>query len=92
MECLNSLVFEPLHYLIVAASVVFSCIPPLARWLSSNMHNTAAAGLAIALNVPFGAPDQIVDCWIYKANEREDGYRSGIGRTWPCCFGCDRLC
>jgi hypothetical protein len=36
---------------ITAASGAFSCIHPLLGWLSSNMHSTAAAGLAIALNV-----------------------------------------
>ncbi|KAF1961256.1 MFS general substrate transporter [Byssothecium circinans] len=63
--------------LIVAASGAFSCIPPLLGWLSSNMHTTAAAGLAIALNVSFGAPGQIVGVWIYKADEKEKGYPTG---------------
>lgn len=63
--------------LIVAASGAFSCIPPLLGWLSSNMHSTSAAGLAIALNVSWGAPGQIVGVWIYKANEKEDGYPTG---------------
>lgn len=63
--------------LIVATSGAFSCIPPLLGWLSSNMHNTAAAGLAIALNVSFGAPGQIVGVWIYKASEVKTGYPTG---------------
>jgi MFS family permease len=63
--------------LIVAASGAFSCIPPLLGWLSSNMHSTAAAGLAIALNVSWGAPGQIVGVWIYKADEKERGYPTG---------------
>ncbi|KAI4657037.1 uncharacterized protein J4E79_007652 [Alternaria viburni] len=63
--------------LIVAASGAFSCIPPLLGWLSNNMHSTAAAGLAIALNVSWGAPGQIVGVWIYKANEKERGYPTG---------------
>ncbi|KAL1593164.1 hypothetical protein SLS60_010772 [Paraconiothyrium brasiliense] len=63
--------------LIVAASGAFSCIPPLLGWLSSNMHTTAAAGLAIALNVSWGAPGQIVGVWIYKADEKEKGYPTG---------------
>ncbi|KAF2451878.1 MFS general substrate transporter [Karstenula rhodostoma CBS 690.94] len=63
--------------LIIAASGAFSCIPPLLGWLSSNMHTTAAAGLAIALNVSWGAPGQIVGVWIYKANEKEKGYPTG---------------
>ena len=63
--------------LIVAASGAFSCIPPLLGWLSSNMHSTAAAGLAIALNVSWRAPGQIVDVWIYKAEEKEKGYPTG---------------
>lgn len=63
--------------LIVAASGAFSCIPPLLGWLSSNMHATAAVGLAVALNVSFGAPGQIVGVWIYKADEAKKGYPTG---------------
>lgn len=41
------------------------------------MHNTAAAGLAIALNISFGAPGQITGVWIYTANEAAKGYPTG---------------
>lgn len=64
-------------FLIIAASGAFSCIPPLLGWLSSNLHTTGAAGLAIALNISFGAPGQIAGVWIYKANEKEKGYPTG---------------
>ncbi|KAL4901700.1 hypothetical protein BDW74DRAFT_187139 [Aspergillus multicolor] len=60
--------------LIVGSSGAFSCIPPLPGWLSSNTHSTGGAGLAIALNISFGAPGRIVGVWIYKANEVERGY------------------
>ncbi|PGH06404.1 hypothetical protein GX51_02416 [Blastomyces parvus] len=63
--------------LIVACSGSFACIPPLLGWLSSNVHTTTAAGLAIAMNVSFGAPGQIVGVWIYKANEAKRGYPTG---------------
>ncbi|OJJ08558.1 hypothetical protein ASPVEDRAFT_57612 [Aspergillus versicolor CBS 583.65] len=63
--------------LIVGSSGAFSCIPPLLGWLSSNIHSTAGAGLAIALNISFGAPGQIVGVWIYKAEEAEIGYPTG---------------
>lgn len=63
--------------LIVAAAGSFSCIPPLLGWLSSNLHSTAAAGLAIALNISFGAPGQITGVWIYKAEEKKKGYPTG---------------
>ncbi|KAL2812778.1 major facilitator superfamily domain-containing protein [Aspergillus cavernicola] len=63
--------------LIVASSGAFSCITPLLGWLSSNIHSTAAIGLAIALNISFGAPGQIVGVWIYKADEAERGYPTG---------------
>lgn len=63
--------------LIVGSSGAFSCIPPLLGWLSSNIHSTAGAGLAIALNISFGAPGQIVGVWIYKAEEAENGYPTG---------------
>ena len=63
--------------LIVGSSGAFSCIPPLLGWVSSNIHSTAGAGLAIALNISFGAPGQIVGVWIYKAEEAENGYPTG---------------
>lgn len=63
--------------LIVASSGAFACIPPLLGWLSSNLHSTAAVGLAIALNISMGAPGQIVGVWIYKADEKERGYPTG---------------
>ncbi|RFU35286.1 hypothetical protein B7463_g1035, partial [Scytalidium lignicola] len=63
--------------LIVASSGSFSCIPPLLGWLSSNLHSTAAVGLAIAMNVSIGAPGQIAGVWIYKADEAKKGYPTG---------------
>ncbi|KAL3460522.1 major facilitator superfamily domain-containing protein [Aspergillus heterothallicus] len=63
--------------LIVATSGSFACIPPLLGWLSSNIRSTAGTGLAIALNVSFGAPGQIVGVWIYKSNEASRGYPTG---------------
>ncbi|EMC95205.1 hypothetical protein BAUCODRAFT_91912 [Baudoinia panamericana UAMH 10762] len=63
--------------LIVAASGAFSCIPPLLGWLSSNLFSTAAVGLAIAMNISFGAPGQIAGVWIYKADEKAKGYPTG---------------
>ncbi|KAG8630689.1 hypothetical protein KVT40_002308 [Elsinoe batatas] len=63
--------------LIVGATGSFACIPPLLGWLSSNLHSTAAAGLAIALNISFGAPGQITGVWIYKADEKLIGYPTG---------------
>ncbi|KAL1590497.1 hypothetical protein WHR41_00783 [Cladosporium halotolerans] len=80
---LASAVLPPTSYaarygcLIVAASGSFSCIPPLLGWLSSNLFSTAAVGLAIAMNISFGAPGQIVGVWIYKAEEKADGYPTG---------------
>ncbi|KAL4731788.1 hypothetical protein ACLX1H_000779 [Fusarium chlamydosporum] len=63
--------------LIIAACGSFACIPPLLGWLSSNLHSTAAIGLAIALNISMGAPGQIVGVWIYKADEAKKGYPTG---------------
>ncbi|KAH1980481.1 hypothetical protein KXW88_006694 [Aspergillus fumigatus] len=83
MGFLASAVLPPDAYLhrygclIVATSGSFACIPPLLGWLSSNLHSTAGTGLAIALNVSFGAPGQIVGVWIYKANEAKRGYPTG---------------
>ncbi|TRM57503.1 major facilitator superfamily domain-containing protein [Schizophyllum amplum] len=63
--------------LIIACSGAFACIPPLLGWLSSNMHSTSATGLAVAMNISFGAPGQIVGVWIYKADEALRGYPTG---------------
>ena len=41
------------------------------------MFTTASAGLAIALNISFGAPGQIAGVWIYKADEAKKGYPTG---------------
>ena len=60
--------------LIFDASGAFSCILLQLRFLSSNLFTTAAAGLAIALNISIGALGQIAAVWIYKANEAKKGY------------------
>ncbi|KAJ5532218.1 hypothetical protein N7494_008770 [Penicillium frequentans] len=83
MGFLASAVLPPEAYLhrygclIVAAAGAFACIPPLLGWLSSNLRSTAGAGLAIALNISFGAPGQIVGVWIYKSDEENKGYPTG---------------
>jgi hypothetical protein len=47
-------------------------------WLTSNVYSTAAVGLAVALNVGFGAGcGQIPGVWIYKADEKLRGYPTG---------------
>jgi len=56
--------------LCIAASGSFAAVPPLLGWISSNLHSTGAAGLAIALNVSFGGPGQIIGVWIYKGGEQ----------------------
>jgi predicted MFS family arabinose efflux permease len=63
--------------LIVACCGTFATIPILLGWLSANLHSTAAQGLALALNISFGAPGQITGVWIYKANEAKKGYPTG---------------
>ncbi len=64
--------------LILAASGAFSCIPPLLGWLTSNVYTTASVGLAVALNVSFGAGlGQIPGVWIYKAEESKRGFPTG---------------
>ncbi|AEO60063.1 hypothetical protein MYCTH_2095369 [Thermothelomyces thermophilus ATCC 42464] len=64
--------------LIVATAGSFACIPPLLGWLTSNVHSTASVGLAIAINVSFGAGmGQIPGVWIYKADEAARGYPTG---------------
>ncbi|KAK4226621.1 major facilitator superfamily domain-containing protein [Podospora fimiseda] len=64
--------------LIVASAGAFACVPPLLGWLSSNMYSTASVGLAIAINVSFGAGlGQMPGVWIYKAEEKGRGYPTG---------------
>ncbi|GFF91186.1 MFS transporter, putative [Aspergillus udagawae] len=101
MGFLASAVLPPNAYLhrygclIIATSGAFACIPPLLGWLSSNLRSTAGTGLAIALNVSFGAPGQIVGVWIYKANEAKRGYPTGhwtnAGLLLFVCAGCIML-
>ncbi|KAI5888568.1 MFS general substrate transporter [Schizophyllum commune H4-8] len=72
--------------LIIACSGAFACIPPLLGWLSANARaatrtglapSTSATGLAVAMNISFGAPGQILGVWIYKADEVAKGYPTG---------------
>jgi len=47
-------------------------------WLTSNVYSTASVGLAVALNVSFGAGmGQIPGVWIYKSNESLKGFPTG---------------
>jgi hypothetical protein len=43
----------------------------------SLQFSSTAVGLAIALNISFGAPGQIVGVWIYKPEEKAQGYPTG---------------
>ncbi|KAK3689927.1 major facilitator superfamily domain-containing protein [Podospora appendiculata] len=64
--------------LIVAAAGAFACIPPMLGWLTSNVYSTASVGLAVALNVGFGAGmGQIPGVWIYKSDEAKQGFPTG---------------
>lgn len=64
--------------LILAAAGAFACIPPMLGWLTSNVYSTASVGLAVALNVSFGAGcGQIPGVWIYKADEATRGFPTG---------------
>jgi hypothetical protein len=64
--------------LIMATSGSFACIPPMLGWLTSNIASTGATGLAIAINVSIGGGlGQIPGVWIYKTEERAEGYPTG---------------
>ncbi|KAK6076836.1 major facilitator superfamily transporter [Seiridium cupressi] len=68
--------------LIIGSAGAFSSIPPMLGWLTSNMWDTAATGLAVALNVSIGAGiGQIPGVWIYKSDEAALGYPTGHGRV-----------
>ncbi|PSN74842.1 MFS transporter [Corynespora cassiicola Philippines] len=63
--------------LVIASCGTFATIPILLGWLSANLRSTSAQGLALALNISFGAPGQILGVWIYKAEEQKTGYPTG---------------
>lgn len=64
--------------LVLATAGSFSAIPPLLGWLTSNMVTTASVGLAVAINVSFGAGlGQMPGIWIYKSDEKKRGYPTG---------------
>ncbi|KAK0625475.1 major facilitator superfamily domain-containing protein [Bombardia bombarda] len=64
--------------LILASAGAFACIPPMLGWLTSNVYSTASVGLAVALNVSFGAGmGQIPGVWIYKSDESKLGFPTG---------------
>jgi hypothetical protein len=64
--------------LILASAGAFACIPPMLGWLTSNVYSTASVGLAVAINVSFGAGmGQIPGVWIYKAEEAKLGFPTG---------------
>lgn len=63
--------------LVIAACGTFATIPILLGWLSANLRSTSAQGLALALNISFGAPGQILGVWIYQASEQSRGYPTG---------------
>lgn len=64
--------------LIIAAAGGFAGVPPMLGWLTSNVYSTASVGLAVALNVGFGAGiGQMPGIWIYKADEAKAGYPTG---------------
>ncbi|GAB1520919.1 hypothetical protein RhiTH_004008 [Rhizoctonia solani] len=55
--------------LCLATASSFACVAPSLGWLSSNLHTTGAAGLALGLALSFAGPGQIIGVWIYKSNE-----------------------
>lgn len=63
--------------LIIACCGTFATILILLSWLSAKLHSTSAQGLALALNISFGAPGQITGVWIYKSSEQKIGYPTG---------------
>ncbi|KIL92420.1 hypothetical protein FAVG1_04831 [Fusarium avenaceum] len=63
--------------LVIAACGTFATIPILLGWLSANLRSTSSQGLALALNISFGAPGQILGVWVYKGSEKTRGYPTG---------------
>lgn len=64
-------------WLVIAACGTFATIPFLLGWLSANLRSTSSQGLALALNISFGAPGQILGVWVYEGSEKTRGYPKG---------------
>ncbi|KAH7329808.1 MFS transporter [Rhizoctonia solani] len=62
--------------LCLAKTGAFACVAPSLGWLSSNLHTTSAAGLALGLAISVAGPGQIIGAWIYKSDE-SPGYFTG---------------
>ncbi|KAI0027953.1 MFS general substrate transporter [Vararia minispora EC-137] len=62
--------------LVISTSFAFASIPPLLSWITGNLRSTAAATLAVPLNVSIGQFGQIVGVYIYKSGEAP-GYPTG---------------
>ncbi|CAE6434748.1 unnamed protein product [Rhizoctonia solani] len=62
--------------LCLATASTFACVAPSLGWLSSNLHTTGFAGVALGLAMSFAGPGSIIGVWIYKPNE-SPGYFTG---------------
>lgn len=73
--------------LVIATTAAFAGFPPSLGWLSSNLHTTGAAGLAVGLALSFAGPGQIIGVWIYKANESPGYFTGHMVNFAVLCFG-----
>ncbi|KAH7336758.1 MFS transporter [Rhizoctonia solani] len=62
--------------LCLATASSFACVAPTLGWLSSNLHTTGSAAVALGIGMSFAGPGSIIGVWIYKANE-SPGYFTG---------------
>ncbi|KAL4925274.1 major facilitator superfamily domain-containing protein [Aspergillus undulatus] len=65
-------------FLVIATISVFGGLPSINAWVGDNVRNTTASSLAIALNIAFSGPGQIIGVWIYRSQDAP-AYRLGHG-------------
>ncbi|KAH8173254.1 major facilitator superfamily protein [Sarocladium implicatum] len=56
--------------LIISTSGAFAGLPSMNAWIGDNVSNTTAMSLAVALNIAFSGPGQIIGVWIYRPQDK----------------------
>ncbi|KAK5086821.1 hypothetical protein LTS08_007234 [Lithohypha guttulata] len=72
--------------LCLAAVGAFPCAPSLTNWVTTNSPSLLTIPFAIALNNSCAGIGQIIAQWIWKSNERTEGYPTGNFVCAACSF------
>lgn len=72
--------------LCLAAAGAFPCAPSLTNWVTCNSPSFLTIPLAIALNNSCAGIGQVISQWIWRANEKADGYPTGNFVCAACSF------